>query len=78
MRTLSIRVPDGIGVLVEKDELLKKSLEDLVTKSFREKLLKFFVAEEMTRDGVSEDEVLRIDDEIKEKAWKELKGQWNL
>jgi hypothetical protein len=39
--------------------------------------LKYFVAEEIT-EVVDEKEILRIDDELKERIWEELKRKWKL
>jgi len=39
--------------------------------------LKYFVAEEIT-GIVDEEEILRIDDELKERIWGEMKRKWKL
>jgi uncharacterized membrane protein YebE (DUF533 family) len=66
-----------IWILVSKDELLKKAMERVAVEEFRKLLLKYFVAEEIT-GVVDEKEIVRIDDELKEKAWEELKQKWKL
>jgi len=40
-------------------------------------LLKYFVAEEST-GAVDENEIARIDEELKEKIWEEMKQKWKL
>ena len=76
-RSISIDVPEEIWILVSKDELLKKAMERVAVEEFRNLLLKYFVAEEIT-GVVDEKEIVRIDDELKEKAWEELKQKWKL
>jgi hypothetical protein len=74
-KSISIDVPEEIWILVSKDELLKKAMERIVVEEFRKLLLKYFVAEEIT-GAVDEEEILRIDDELKERIWEELKRKW--
>jgi uncharacterized membrane protein YebE (DUF533 family) len=50
-------------------------MERIAVEEFRKLLLKYFVAEEIT-GVVDEKEIVRIDDELKEKAWEELKRKW--
>ena len=76
-KSVSIEVPEEIWVLVSKDELLKKAMERIAVEEFRKLLLKYFVAEEIT-GVVDENEIARIDDELKEKIWEELKQKWRL
>jgi hypothetical protein len=76
-KSISIDVPEEIWILVSKDELLKKAMERIVVEEFRKLLLKYFVAEEIT-GAVDEEEILRIDDELKERIWEELKRKWKL
>jgi len=52
-------------------------MERIAVEEFRKLLLKYFVAEEIT-GVVDEKEIVRIDDELKEKAWRELKQKWKL
>jgi hypothetical protein len=74
-KSISIDVPEEIWILVSKDELLKKAMERIVVEEFRKLLLKYFVAEEIT-GAVDEKEMLRIDDELKERIWEGLKRKW--
>jgi len=76
-KSISIDVPEEIWILVSKDELLKKAMERIVVEEFRKLLLKYFVAEEIT-GVVDEKEILRIDDELKERIWEEMKRKWKL
>ena len=76
-KSISIDVPEEIWILVSKDELLKKAMERIVVEEFRKLLLKCFVAEEIT-GALDEEEILRIDDELKERIWEELKRKWKL
>ncbi len=76
-KSVSIEVPGEIWVLVSKDELLKKAMERIAVEEFRKLLLKYFVAEEIT-GVVDENEIARIDEELKEKIWEELKQKWKL
>jgi protoporphyrinogen oxidase len=76
-KTVSISVPEDIWILISKDELLRKAMERSAVEEFRKLLLKYFVAEEITRD-VDENEIARIDEELKEKIWEELKQKWKL
>jgi len=76
-KTISISVPENIWTLVTKDELLRKAIERSAVEEFRKLLLKYFVAEEIT-GVVDENEIARIDEELKEKIWKELKQKWKL
>jgi hypothetical protein len=76
-KSVSIEVPEEIWVLVSKDELLKKAMERIAVEEFRKLLLKYFVAEEIT-GVVDENEIARIDEELKEKIWEELKQKWRL
>jgi uncharacterized membrane protein YebE (DUF533 family) len=76
-KSISIDVPEEIWILVSKDELLKKAMERIVVEEFRKLLLKYFVAEETT-GVVDEKEILRIDDELKERIWEEMKRKWKL
>jgi uncharacterized membrane protein YebE (DUF533 family) len=74
-KSISINVPGEIWILTSKDELLKKAMERIAVEEFRKLLLKYFVAEEVT-GVVDGKEIVRIDDELKEKAWEELKRKW--
>lgn len=76
-KSVSIDVPEEIWVLISKDELLKKAMERIAVEEFRKLLLKYFVAEEVT-GVVDEKEIARIDEELKEKIWEELKRKWRL
>jgi len=71
-KTVSISVPEDIWILVSKDELLRKAMERIAVEEFKKLLLKYFVAEEIT-GVVNENEIARIDEELKEKIWGELK-----
>jgi uncharacterized membrane protein YebE (DUF533 family) len=74
-KSISINVPGEIWILISKDELLKKAMERIAVEEFRKLLLKYFVAEEVT-GVVDGKEIVRIDGELKEKAWEELKRKW--
>jgi len=76
-KSISINVPEEIWILTSKDELLKKAMERIAVEEFKKLLLKYFVAEEIT-GVVDEKEIVKIDDELKEKAWEELKRKWRL
>jgi len=76
-KSISINVPEEIWILTSKDELLKKAMERIAVEEFKKLLLKYFVAEEIT-GVVDGKEIVRIDDELKEKAWEELKRKWRL
>jgi hypothetical protein len=76
-KTVSISVPEDIWILVSKDELLRKAMERIAVEEFKKLLLKYFVAEEIT-EVVDENEIARIDEELKEKIWDELKHKWKL
>ncbi len=78
-KIIQIEVPEEISSILNKDTLLKKFFKKTAVESFKEKLLKYLIAEELTKDiNVSEEEILKIDEEIKESAWKELKKKWKL
>jgi len=76
-KSVSIDVPGEIWVLISKDELLRKAMERIAVEEFRKLLLKYFVVEEVT-GVVDEKEIARIDEELKEKIWEELKRKWRL
>ncbi|AJB41734.1 hypothetical protein TCARB_0678 [Thermofilum adornatum 1505] len=76
-KTVSISVPEDIWILISKDELLRKAMERIAVEEFKKLLLKYFVAEEIT-GVVDENEIARIDEELKEKIWDELKHKWKL
>ena len=76
-KSVFIDVPEEIWVLISKDELLRKAMERIAVEEFRKLLLKYFVAEEIT-GVVDEKEIARIDEELKEKIWEELKRKWRL
>jgi hypothetical protein len=76
-KSISINVPEEIWILTSKDELLKKAMERIAVEEFKKLLLKYFVAEEIT-GVVDGKEIVRIDNELKEKAWEELKRKWKL
>ena len=76
-KSVSIDVPEEIWVLISKDELLRKAMERIAVEEFRKLLLKYFVAEEVT-GVVDEKEIARVDEELKEKIWEELKRKWRL
>ncbi|AGT35931.1 MULTISPECIES: hypothetical protein [Thermofilum] len=75
-KTVSISVPEDIWILISKDELLRKAMERIAVEEFKKLLLKYFVAEEIA-GAVNENEIARIDEELKEKIWGELKQKWN-
>ncbi len=75
MATITVELPEEIVLLSEKDEILKY----IIKESLKNLISKYLIAEELTRDTkASEEEILKIDEEIKEKAWKELKKKWSL
>jgi hypothetical protein len=76
-KTVSISVPEDIWILLTKDELLRKAMERIAVEEFKKLLLKYFVAEEIT-GVVNENEIARIEEELKEKIWDELKHKWKL
>ncbi|MCS7367749.1 MAG: hypothetical protein NDF52_07730 [archaeon YNP-WB-062] len=76
-KSISIDVPEEVWILISKDELLKKAMERIAVEEFRKLLLKYFVAEEIT-GIVDEEEIIRIDDELKEEMWEGLKRKWKL
>jgi hypothetical protein len=76
-KTVSISIPEDIWILVTKDELLRKAMERIAVEEFKKLLLKYFVAEDIT-GVVDEEEIARIDDELKGKIWEELKRKWKL
>ena len=76
-KTISISVPENIWTLVTKDELLRKAIERSAVEEFRKLLLKYFVAEEIT-GVVDENEKARIDEELEEKIWGELRQKLTL
>jgi hypothetical protein len=67
----------SMKILVSKDELLRKAMGRIVVQEFRKLLLKYFVAEEIT-GVVNENEIARIEEELKEKIWEEMKQKWKL
>jgi hypothetical protein len=67
----------SMKILVSEDELLRKAMGRIVVQEFRKLLLKYFVAEEIT-GVVNENEIARIDEELKEKIWEEMKQKWKL
>jgi len=78
-KQIVIEVPDELFLLIEKEEIIKKSFERIAVEAFKERVFKFLVAEELTKDvTIPEDEILAIDEKIKEDAWTELKKIWKL
>jgi len=78
-KIIQIEVPYEVSVLIEKDDLLRKLFERIAVDAFKDRLFKYLIAEELTKDvEISEEEILEIDEVIKENAWKELKKKWNL
>ncbi len=75
-----IEVPEELYFLIERDEIVKKSFEKFAVEAFKERILKFLVAEELTKKDVKmeEKELLEIDKEIKRCAREELKKKWKL
>ena len=67
----------SMKILVSEDELLRKAMGRIVVQEFRKILLKYFVAEDIT-GVVDENEIARIDEELKENIWDELKHKWKL
>lgn len=78
-KQIVIEVPEELYFLIERDEIVKKSFEKFAVEAFKERILKFLVAEELTKDvKMEEKELLEIDKEIKRCAWEELKKKWKL
>lgn len=75
-KVIQIEVPDEMEILL-KDDLVKKFFEKIAIESFKEKVFKYLIAEAVTKD-VPEKVIFKIDEEIKESVWKELKKKWNL
>ncbi len=70
---ITIEIPEDIRILLEKNPVLKKKFEKIAIEAFREKLLKFMVSEELTRKiDVSEELIMKFDEEIKEGIVKRL------
>ena len=51
-KSISIDVPEEIWILISKDELLKRVMERIAVEEFRKLLLKYFVAEEATKEDI--------------------------
>ena len=58
---------------------MKQLIIELLEEEFRSLLLKLLVVEELTSDiKVAEEEIMAMDEDIKESAWRELKKRWKL
>ncbi len=76
-KEIQIEIPEEISRILERDEMLKKYFEKIAVDVFKEKLLKYLIAEEITKNvKVSEADVLEMDEELKEMALKELESKW--
>ena len=64
---------------MKKNKALKQLITELLEEEFRSLLLKLLVMEELTRNiKVAEEEIMAMDEDIKESAWRELKKRWKL
>jgi len=52
-------------------------MERIPVEEFKKLLLKYFVAEEIA-GVVDENEIARIDEELKENIWEEMRQKWKL
>ncbi len=54
-------------------------MKEHVKDNIKEIIMKFLIAEELTKDvRISEEEILEIDRKIKRKVWEKLKRKWKL
>ncbi len=78
-RTIQIRIPENIAVLLEKDELLKELIEERILKDIKEYLLEIIVLDTLAKDSeLSEEDILEIDKKIKGSLWKKYRKKLGL
>jgi len=75
-KTITIVSQKTSGSSSQKTSYLERPWSVSLSKNSKKLLLKYFVAEEIA-GVVNENEIARIDEELKEKIWGELKQKWN-
>jgi len=74
-KIIQIEVPEELAVLIEKDEFLRKLSEEVVKQKLTEYLLKVYALDVLAKDSeLTEEDVMELDEEIKEgivKKWED-------
>ncbi len=78
-KVIQIEVPESIATLLEKDELLKKMIEEKIIIDVKEYLLEIMVLDTLAKDSeLTEEDILEVDRKIKGSLWKKYRKKLEL
>jgi len=77
-KIIQIEVPEDIWILLQKEEQLKQNLQELFIKEIKEYLLTIYALDELTKDSnLTEEDIMKIDKEIKKNIMEKWKNESN-
>ncbi len=77
-KTITIELPEEVLMLIERNEILKRVVESVAKESIKDFLVKFLSFDKiLSETGLTEKEMMKIDEEIKESLWSKVKKVWN-
>ncbi len=78
-KVIQIEVPEEVKILLEEDEVLRKSVESVAKESIKNFLFKFLALDKvLSEKGLTEEEIMEIDEEVKNSLWEKVGKEWNL
>ncbi len=77
-KIIQIEVSESIGVLLEREKILKEILAELIEKKLNEYLLTVYALDSLTQKSeLTEEEILEIDKEVKKGIAKKWENEIN-
>jgi len=77
-KVIQIEVSESVGVLLERENILKEILAELIEKKLNEYLLTVYALDSLTRESkLTEEEILEIEKEIKKGIVKKWENEIN-
>ncbi len=78
-KTITIELPEEVSMLIERNEILRQLVESVAKESIKDFLVKFLsLYRILSETGLTEEEVMEIDKEVKGGLWSKVKRDWNL
>ena len=78
-KTVTIELPEEVLMLIERNEILRRLVESVAKESIKDFLIKFLSFDKILSEiGLTEEEIMEVDEEVKESIWSKVKKEWNL
>ena len=78
-RVVGVEVPEEIAVILERDPLLKKMVEERLVSEVKEYFFRVFVLDELLKGSkLTEADVKSLDEEVKRGIWEKYKRELGL